>query len=110
MKQEICHIDELNRTFCKEFKVEKKGLEKEAFLISFNNHYYAYINSCPHTGVNLNWQDEQFLNYEGDYVQCSLHGALFKPSNGECIYGPCLGQYLTKLDIVIEDSIVYLSQ
>lgn len=110
MKQKICHIDELSETSCKVFKVKIDKNEKDAFLIYFNRHYYAYINSCPHTGVNLNWQDEQFFNYEGDYLQCSLHGALFNPLNGKCLYGPCLGQNLETLDVVVEDNVVYLSQ
>lgn len=110
MKQKICSIDELSGTSCKEFKVKIDNNEKDAFLIYFNSRYYAFINSCPHTGVNLNWQDEQFFNYEGDHLQCSLHGALFSPLNGKCLYGPCLGQYLEALEVVVVDNIVYLSQ
>ena len=110
MKQKICTIEELNQTSCKEFKVKINKNEKDAFLISFKHQYHAYLNSCPHTGVKLNWQDEQFFNYEGDLIQCSLHGALFNPVDGKCVYGPCLGQNLEALTVIVEDNIVYLSQ
>lgn len=110
MKKKICHLDELAQTSSKEFKVYIDENEKDAFLIPFRDSQYAYINSCPHTGATLNWQQGQFFNYNGEYVQCSLHGALFEPVTGKCIYGPCLGQHLVALDIVVEDDIVYLSQ
>ena len=31
------------------------------------------------------------------FIQCSTHGALFKPGSGECIAGPCQGDSLAAL-------------
>ncbi|MCK0165243.1 Rieske 2Fe-2S domain-containing protein [Marinobacter sp. S6332] len=59
----------------------------------------AYLNRCPHMGVELNWKPGCFMDVDNLFLQCSTHGALFKPQNGECIAGPCQGDALTELDL-----------
>ena len=107
MRQKICEIKDLQELSCKEFKVKNNESEVEAFLIYFNKRCYTYENSCPHTGVNLNWQKEQFFSLDGLYLQCSLHGALFEPNTGLCVRGPCKGSCLKKTDFVIDNGVVY---
>lgn len=102
LRQKICDYKSLTELSAKEFK-----LKNDAFLIYFKEHCYAYENSCPHTGVSLNWQEEQFFSLDGLFLQCSLHGALFEPTSGACIRGPCVGSNLNKINIIIENGIVY---
>ena len=109
MGQKICDLKELDELSCKEFVVKREGLENDAFLIQFKQRYYAYENSCPHTGVNLNWQEQQFFSFDGLFLQCSLHGALFEPNSGLCVRGPCRGDNLKIIDISVEDEIVSVS-
>ncbi|MGO1502642.1 MAG: Rieske (2Fe-2S) protein [Marinobacter sp.] len=59
----------------------------------------AYLNQCPHMGVELNWMPGRFMDIDNLFLQCSTHGALFKPGDGECIAGPCQGDALTALDL-----------
>ncbi|WP_417519425.1 Rieske (2Fe-2S) protein [Marinobacter sp.] len=59
----------------------------------------AYLNRCPHMGVELNWMPGRFMDSDNLFLQCSTHGALFKPGDGECIAGPCQGDALSALDI-----------
>ncbi len=59
----------------------------------------AYLNICPHLGVELNWMPERFMDSDNLFIQCSTHGALFRPGDGECIAGPCQGDALTQLDL-----------
>lgn len=110
MGQKICDFKSLAERSCKEFLVKKDGFEKEAFLIYFNQACYAYVNSCPHTGVSLNWQKEQFFSFDTLFLQCSLHGALFEPDSGLCIRGPCAGASLKPIPVFIEDGVVYASK
>jgi len=107
MRQKICEIKSLKNLSGKEFLLENVEIKQDAFLIYFNEHCYAYENSCPHTGVNLNWQKGQFFSLDGLYLQCSLHGALFEPDTGLCIRGPCKGERLKKMTIVIENGVVF---
>lgn len=55
----------------------------------------VYRNSCPHLGVELNWLPDQFLDVDQRLLQCAMHGALFRPADGHCLYGPCRGAALT---------------
>lgn len=63
----------------------------------------VYRNSCPHLGVQLNWMPDQFLDHDLRRIQCSMHGALFEPADGLCIYGPCHGAALTPIPSRIHD-------
>ena len=58
---------------------------------------YLYENRCPHRGIPLEWQADQFLDSSASLIQCSTHAALFLIENGECVAGPCAGQFLTAL-------------
>jgi nitrite reductase/ring-hydroxylating ferredoxin subunit len=77
-------------------------------VIRKNETLYAYRNRCPHTGVNLNWLPDQFLDLNGEYIQCAMHGALFRIDDGYCVYGPCAGASLEKLPLQCEQGKVYL--
>lgn len=80
----------------------------DGFVVRLSaNEYYAYENHCPHTGVPLNWQPDQFYDLDYHYLQCGMHGALFQVYDGLCVRGPCLGQSLTALKIVVEEGTVY---
>lgn len=74
----------------------------ELFVVNDNGQYHAYKNQCPHTGVNLNWQPNQFMDIDNTYIQCSTHGALFRIHDGYCVRGPCAGASLTSLPLKIE--------
>ena len=110
MKQKICNLDHFKTSLSKEFMLQKDNVSKDAFLIHVENNHYAYLNSCPHTGVNLNWQKEQFFSLDGLFLQCSTHGALFEPNSGTCVRGPCVGEKLQALKLVIEDDSIYVME
>ncbi|WP_029654489.1 Rieske (2Fe-2S) protein [Marinobacter daepoensis] len=63
----------------------------------------AYLNACPHLGIELNWLPGRFMDVDNLFIQCSTHGALFKPGSGECIAGPCQGDALTPLEIRLQN-------
>ncbi len=107
MKQKICDLKDLSELSGREFIVKNDAVKKDAFLIYYMGNCYAYENSCPHTGVNLNWQEEQFFSFDGRFLQCSLHGALFEPATGACVRGPCQGQELKSIRFIVENGGVY---
>lgn len=81
--------------------VEDAGLA--AFIVQFDGELHAFVNRCPHLGVELNWLPDQFLESGGDLIICSTHGALFRIDNGLCITGPCQGDHLTRLPIIRDE-------
>lgn len=75
----------------------------ELFGVRRHGQVYLYRNRCPHRGITLNWQPDSFLDPSAQLIACVHHGALFAPDSGECITGPCAGDFLQALDCV-EDS------
>ena len=63
-------------------------------VIQKDSQIYVYKNRCPHIGINLEYQPNQFLDKEEQYIQCANHGALFEIESGYCIAGPCSGKSL----------------
>jgi nitrite reductase/ring-hydroxylating ferredoxin subunit len=84
-------------------------IEEYNFLVTKQQgQILAYENLCPHQKKQLNWSDNLALDEEGDYLQCHHHGALFSPSDGVCITGPCQGSQLKKATVGMEQGNCYL--
>lgn len=86
----------------------RAGDSVEGFVVATAEDCFAYRNSCPHTGAPLNWQPDQFLNYENDMIECALHGARFRIEDGYCLHGPCLGQSLQPLPLRREGALLVI--
>lgn len=67
------------------------------FIVRYQGTVVAYINSCPHRKVPLEWVPDQFLDYDKQFIHCATHGALFTIEDGLCISGPCNRQSLQQL-------------
>lgn len=83
--------------------------QQEIFLVRQAAQVWAYVNRCPHTGVTLNWLPNQFLDLEERYIQCATHGALFRPEDGLCLAGPCLGSRLEPVPLTLIDNEIYIA-
>jgi nitrite reductase/ring-hydroxylating ferredoxin subunit len=64
------------------------------FAVRYDRTVCAFVNRCPHLGTELDWQPGEFFEEAGVYLICSTHGALFEPSTGFCVSGPCRGASL----------------
>jgi nitrite reductase/ring-hydroxylating ferredoxin subunit len=74
-------------------------------VVRWGKQVFGYVNKCPHDGVNLDWERNQFLepNY-GIRLMCGKHGALFELGTGACIEGPCKGRSLIPVNLVVLDN------
>ena len=101
--KKICplHLITTRQTFGKSISIDEEAFD--IFLVHEEGEIYAYQNRCPHTGINLEWQEHRFLNKDNTWIQCSLHGALFCIQNGECVHGPCQGEALLALPVSCEN-------
>jgi nitrite reductase/ring-hydroxylating ferredoxin subunit len=79
------------------------------FILRHQGRVVAYINSCPHRKVPLEWLPNQFLDYDKQFIHCATHGALFTIDNGLCISGPCHQKSLTSLNVEERDGKIYCS-
>lgn len=79
------------------------------FITQREGSFYAYQNLCPHLQVELEFLENQFLDHDQEFIECSTHGALFDVESGLCVSGPCQGQSLEKVDIKVHsDGGIYL--
>lgn len=101
-------LSALDEPGSKGFDVELDGARLAGFVVRRDATLHAYRNSCPHTGAPLEWQPDQFLDIGGSFIECALHGALFGIDDGRCVRGPCVGQHLQPLTVVIRDDGVWL--
>jgi len=104
MPQPLCHIDEIEDPGARGFSLKQGRREYRVFIVRKDNQVYAYENSCPHAGLNLEWQEHDFLDTDKNFIQCSVHGALFSLEQGECVGGPCNGEGLTALNIEMDSN------
>jgi nitrite reductase/ring-hydroxylating ferredoxin subunit len=105
----LCHIDDVGELESKGFEISVDNENTlKTVVVKHDGQIYAYLNHCPHLGIELNWQPDNFMSLEGTHIQCATHGALFEPDTGHCIAGPCRGQGLVPLNIHIKDKAVYL--
>ena len=101
----LCHINDIPDQQSKGFDVGDDSL----FAVKKDGQVYLYRNNCPHLGVELNWQEDKFLDMDGMLIQCYTHGALFLIEDGECVSGPCQGQRLQAVAFDIVDGQIMLA-
>ncbi|MBD8893338.1 Rieske (2Fe-2S) protein [Roseibium litorale] len=89
-------------------RIDEDGNEQPwpIVIVRWGRQAFGYVNRCPHNGVNLDWERNQFLDAYGTRLMCGKHGALFDIGTGECVDGPCRGERLETIDVrVIEGEI-----
>ena len=80
----------------------------EVIVVNRDGQTYAYHNSCPHLGINLEFNPDEFMDSENYFLICSNHGALFQVEDGLCVSGPCQGESLLSVPIQIQDGFIEL--
>lgn len=88
----------------------KEGKETNSYvLLLHEGEVKAYINRCPHLNIPLEWEENAFIDNDTGLIRCATHGALFLPSTGECVSGPCAGDTLRPVNITTCNNKVMLT-
>ena len=97
---DVCALQEIEDPGSKGLSLE--GLRGvPLFVVRKDHQLSAFQNRCPHTGAPLEWLPNEFLDLDKSFIQCAIHGALFRTDNGYCLRGPCAGQHL--LDVAVRE-------
>ncbi|MEJ2620927.1 MAG: Rieske 2Fe-2S domain-containing protein [Candidatus Thiodiazotropha sp.] len=99
----LCRIEQLLDPGSRGFTLQLGDQALEILVVRKSGQLYGYLNHCPHTGITLEWQDDQFLDLSQRYIQCATHGALFRIEDGFCLRGPCSGDALTPVGVEVQD-------
>ncbi len=90
------------------FSVPFWGEDAAGFAVRFEGKVHGYLNRCAHVPVTLDWQEGEFFDLTRQYLICASHGAHYEPDTGLCVFGPCGGKRLQKLNIVERGGNIYL--
>ncbi len=92
------------------FRFERNGKYIDAFVARFKGALIAFENKCQHLPLSLDYGDNQFFSRDGKHLICQTHGALYEPTSGLCVRGPCEGESLIPLKIEIRNGAVWLAE
>jgi nitrite reductase/ring-hydroxylating ferredoxin subunit len=104
----LCRLSDLSEPGAKGFVFGEASRRGEILVLRKHGKVHAYVNSCPHMGTPLDSFPDQFLDSSGRYLICSTHGARFEPESGLCVQGPCLGESLMRVPILLRDGCVVI--
>lgn len=110
----ICRISDIPSRRARGFHlmlVEKDGTKRpwSIVVVRWGRQVFGYVNRCPHDGVNLDWERNQFLDPNGTRLMCGKHGATFELGTGHCVEGPCKGRGLMPVALIVLDDDICLT-
>ena len=85
------------------FSVMVEDVQRDAFVVRYRGGLHAYLNTCRHELLPLDFGDARFFDEAYDALVCCHHGARYRPETGECLGGPCAGGRLTALALEERD-------
>lgn len=103
----LCPLDQMVEGQARGFDPFESGRDS-VFALVHRGEVRVYRNSCPHLDVPLEYRKDRYLSATGHRVICYAHGAQFMPDSGECVFGACLGQWLTALEYQCVDGLLVL--
>lgn len=89
------------------FRMRLDGVERDAFAVRWHGEVRAFVNSCRHQSLPLDFGDGHFFDDAFDALVCCHHGARYAPDTGVCVEGPCAGAKLTALALEERDDALW---
>lgn len=98
----LCGLDEIPDGRARGFQLGPGELDR-IVVVRNGEKISAYKDICPHYGeTTLPWKKDEYLDSAGEFIVCAAHGALFEINSGECVSGPCLGDYLSPVKVELD--------
>ena len=99
----LCALDEIASPGARGFRFRADEAVFAGFVVRRGEAVFGYVDRCPHMGVPMAQQLDQYLTPDGSLIACSWHSALFRIDTGECVGGPCTGQRLTPWPVAVAE-------
>lgn len=94
-------LDAIADGSARNFVLQMRAGRFHGFVVRRGEKAHGYVDRCPHAGVPMAQQLDQYLTPTGDLIVCAWHGALFRIEDGLCVGGPCVGQRLTPWPVTV---------
>lgn len=107
MDLKICSDSDIKEGQTIKFEIQSGSAPRDGVLLRKNGELKAFYNECPHIGLALDWDDNDFFSSDGSQLVCKNHGATFDPSTGDCLQGPCQGIGLKPIEIEVLGNLIF---
>ena len=97
----LCRLEEIADGGTKGFVLGEGEWPLRGLIVREGDAAYGYVNHCPHAGHRLGFMPDRFLTPDGSLILCMSHGAMFNKRNGLCVAGPCVGESLKRVPLVV---------
>jgi nitrite reductase/ring-hydroxylating ferredoxin subunit len=88
------------------FVLEMRAGRFHGFVVRRGEEVHGYVDRCPHMGLPLARDLDEYVTPRGDLLMCSWHGAMFRIEDGFCVGGPCGGASLQPWPITVRDGMI----
>ena len=102
----LCQFEALADPGARNFVLQIGEAYFHGFVVRKGEAVHGYVDRCPHAGMPLAQQLDQYLTPDRQLIGCSWHGALFRIEDGKCVGGPCGGASLTPWPVKVEAGVV----
>lgn len=106
----LCALNDVPNPGAKGFVFGVGTEQFEMFVVRKDETLAAYVNSCPHIGMPLEFMKDKFLNAESTSIVCSTHGAHFRIEDGFCTKGPCRDKSLQTVPITLDGTTLRIAE
>lgn len=87
----LCRTEDIADGGARNFMLQLKAGRFHGFVVRDGTDAFGYINRCPHAGLPLAQQLDDYLTPDGSLIACSWHGALFRKHDGSALAGLVAG-------------------
>ncbi|NIA52362.1 Rieske (2Fe-2S) protein [Massilia sp. TW-1] len=106
----LCRLDELPDGDSRGFDPARTG-QDTVLVVRQDERVFGWRDACPHHGgTPMAWRKDEYLNAARDRIVCAAHGAQFDVATGICTLGPCLGQRLHSVGLVVDDNEIHIRE
>lgn len=105
----LCSLADLHDPGARGFMFRERDALFFGFVTRVGGAVAGWVDRCPHAAMPLAVIPGRYLTREGDLILCATHGALFRPTDGFCVGGPCAGKSLTPWPVRLEAGAVVVA-
>ena len=99
----LCRLEDIADGDSKGFVLGDGDWPLRGLLVRHGDGVNGFVNHCPHAGHKLNFHPDRFLTPDRQLILCLSHGALFDKQTGRCVSGPCVGEALKPVAVLVQD-------
>ena len=97
----LCRLEQLPNGEARGFDPWRQG-QDSVLVVRQGARLHGWRDACPHHGgTPMAWRKDAYLNGDRTKIVCAAHGAQFDIESGVCTLGPCLGQSLTPVQLIV---------